>query len=280
MIATALISFIGLLIGSFLNVIIYRLPQKVSIISPPSACGSCKERISSLDNIPIFSWLLLRGKCRNCRAPISKRYPFVEAGTALFFASVGWEFLHLNQSGNAPFRSYFSQAFLLLAFLFLAGVSIALAAIDLDTQTLPNSLLLPSYGIGFLLLGLTGMSSGNWGAVVRTLLGALLLWLLYFAIAIAYPGGMGFGDVKLAGLLGLFLGYLGWDSLMVGGFAAFILGGIFSLTLLISGRAQRGSGIPFGPWMLAGAWVGIFFGSEITRGYLSLFGLTQTVLPN
>ena len=271
MIATILIAIFGLLIGSFLNVIIYRLPKKLSLLSPRSACGSCQTEIRSLDNIPIISWLLLYGKCRDCRTAISMRYPLVEVVTALSFLSVAWKF---------PPSDHFSQLSLLFAFLFLAGVSIALAFIDLDTQTLPNSLLLPSYGFGFLLFGLAGLSSGHFEAIIRSLLGALLLWLIYFVIAIAYPGGMGFGDVKLAGLLGLFLGNLGWNSLVVGAFAAFILGGIFSFMLLISGRAKRGSGIPFGPWMLAGAWVGIFFGNEITRGYLSLFGLTQTALTN
>lgn len=224
-------------------------------------------RIKGYENIPILSWLFLRGKCRTCKSVIPIRYPIVELSTGVFFGVVTWKFLPL--SGSA--------LFLLIAFLYLAAVSVALALIDLETQTLPNVIVLPSYFVGALLLGAAAIAGGNYGALFRAAVSAAILWLFYLALAFTYPGGMGFGDVRLAGLLGLFLGYLGWDVLVAGAFAAFALGGIFSLALLIFGRANRKSAIPFGPWMLAGAWVGVLFGESIVQGYLSLFGLAESL---
>ena len=219
-------------------------------------------RIKGYDNIPVLSWMLLRGKCRSCKAPISMRYPIVELSTGVFFGVVAWKF-----HGKA--------LSLLIAFLYLAAVSIALALIDLDTHTLPNRIVLPSYVVGALLLGATGLLHGNHAAILRGLFGMTALALFYFGMALIYPGGMGMGDVKFAGVLGLFLGYLGWGVLLVGAFSAFVLGGFFALTLIVSKRANRASGIPFGPWMLAGAWVGVFFSTTIVQQYLSLFGLSN-----
>lgn len=254
-----LIGAFGSMIGSFLNVVAYRVPLKRSIISPPSACTECGVRIKGYDNIPVFSWFFLRGKCRVCKVTISMRYPIVELSTGVFFGIVAWKFHN-------------SSAFMLIAFLYLAAVSVALALIDLDTHTLPNAIVLQSYVVGVILLGAAGIASGGYGAMLRAVIGMAVLWLIYFGMAMAYPGGMGFGDVKLAGVLGLFLGYLSWGALITGAFAAFVLGGIFSFALLASRKANRKSGIPFGPWMLVGAWVGVLFGEPIVQGYLSLFG--------
>lgn len=192
------------------------------------------------------------------------RYPFVELSTGIFFWVVAWKF-----HGNA--------LSLLVAFLYLAAVSVALALIDLDTHTLPNRIVIPSYFVGVLLLGLTGFVTGNSGALVRAIIGMSALALFYFGTALIYPGGMGMGDVKFAGVLGLFLGYLGWDVLLVGAFSAFVLGGFFALALVVLRKANRGSGIPFGPWMLTGAWVGVFFSTTIVQQYLSLFGLSNRI---
>jgi leader peptidase (prepilin peptidase) / N-methyltransferase len=150
---------------------------------------------------------------------------------------------------------------------------VVLALIDLDTHTLPNRIVLPSYVVGVVLLGAASVSSGDYPALLRAGIGMAALWLAYLAMALAYPGGMGFGDVKLAGVLGLYLAWVGWGALAVGAFAAFLLGGLFSIGLIIARKAGRKSGIPFGPWMLAGAWVGIFFGESIASGYLALVGL-------
>lgn len=192
------------------------------------------------------------------------RYPIVELSTGIFFGVVAWKF-------------HASALSLLVAFLYLAAVSIVLALIDMDTHTLPNRIVIPSYIIGILLLGLTGVVSGNYGAIARALVGMISLGLFYFGMALIYPGGMGMGDVKFAGVLGLFLGYLGWGVLLVGAFSAFVLGGIFAIALMIFRRAGRKSGIPFGPWMLTGAWVGVFFSTSIVQQYLSLFGLSNRI---
>src|SRR5690606_25443495 len=129
------------------------------------------------------------------------------------------------------------------------------------------------FGVGGVLLAVAGILPADYDSLIRAGIGTAVMFVAYFLMAIAYPGGMGFGDVKLAGVLGLFLAWLGWGELLVGAFAAFVLGGVFSIILLALRRAGRKSGIPFGPWMLAGAWVGIFLGDSIFAGYLSLFGL-------
>jgi leader peptidase (prepilin peptidase)/N-methyltransferase len=260
----------GGLIGSFLNVVIFRVPAGRSIVSPPSACSSCGAGIRARDNIPVLSWVLLRGRCRDCSASITARYPLVELGTALFFVVVTAHFLR----APVDVRDAGAVVFLVLAYLYLAAISVTLALIDLDTRTLPNRIVLPSYLVGFGLLGGEAVTSGDAALLLRGSLGLAILWGVYLVLALVYPGGMGFGDVKLAGLLGLFLGYLGWGELIVGGFAAFLLGGVYGVGLLLAKRASRKSGIPFGPWMLGGAWVGILFGGWIWDAYLSLLGLT------
>jgi leader peptidase (prepilin peptidase)/N-methyltransferase len=268
---------LGALIGSFLNVVIYRIPAGRSIVSPPSSCSSCGARIRPYDNIPVVSWLVLRGKCRDCQAPISPRYPMVELGTGVVFAVValwvfstadfGWAGVTTNDNTLAI------QLIVLVAFLYLAAISVALAMIDLDTHTLPNKILLPAYPVAAVLLTAAALVAGEPGRVLTALIGAAALFGLYLALALISPGGMGLGDVKLAGLLGLYLGYLGWGPLIVGAFGAFLLGGVFGLILLATHKAKRRSGIPFGPWMLLAAWLGVFFGDQIAIGYLTLYGL-------
>ena len=266
----------GALIGSFLNVVVYRVPRGESVVSPPSACPSCGHAIRGIDNIPVVSWLLLRGMCRDCRAPISRRYPLVELGTAVFFSMVGvWvpSTLTGDASTDIPAARVVGLVLALIAFLYLAAVSVALALIDLDTHRLPDKIVLPGYAVGTVLLGSAALATGDYGRLLSAVVGLSSLWLLYFLMAVLYPNGMGFGDVKLAGVLGLFLGWLGWGPLAVGAFAAFLLGGVFALVLLISRRVSRKGGIPFGPWMLIGAWLGIFAGESIWSWYLGLFGL-------
>jgi leader peptidase (prepilin peptidase)/N-methyltransferase len=257
-VAYAVVVVLGLLIGSFLNVVIWRVPRAESVVSPPSACPACGHPIRARDNVPVLSWLLLRGRCRDCAAPISPRYPVVEAATAALFALV---LLRFGWTWSLP------------AYLFLAAVAIALALIDLDFHRLPSSIVLPAYPVlaGLLLLATWNPGGpSDWGLLIPALIGCAALFGFYFALAVIRPGGMGMGDVRLAGLLGLALGWLGWGPLVFGAFAAFVLGGVYSLALLATRRASRKSGIPFGPWMLLGAAVGIGCGEVAWDAYLSV----------
>lgn len=268
----------GLLIGSFANVVVYRVPAGMSVIAPASACPRCGRSIRAWDNVPVLSWLLLRGRCRDCREPIAARYPLVEGGTgALFAVAAAWWWLAQLGGGDAALVGstpvLISRLIVLAAFLYLAAISVMLGLIDTDTHTLPNRIVLPSYLVGILAFAAATVLDADGIALLRAGIGLLTLWLIYLILAIVSPGGMGLGDVKLAGLLGLYLGWVGWGALLVGGFAAFVLGGLFSIVLLATRRAGRKSGIPFGPWMLAGAWVGIFFGNAIWNAYLSTIGI-------
>lgn len=263
---------LGLAIGSFLNVVIYRVPLRESIVSPPSACPQCGHSIRAYDNIPLISWLLLRGKCRHCHCRIAVRYPLVELGTAVFFVLASLIFAPeiLNAVSTA---AVVAAVLVLLAYLYLAAISVALALIDLDTRRLPNVIVLPAYGVGVVLLAAAAILSGDYSALLRAALASVALGFAYLLTAVISPGGMGFGDVKLAGVLGLFLGWMGWGSLIVGAMAAFLLGGIFGIILILARRGGRKTAIPFGPWMLLGAWIGIVAGEPIWGSYLSLFGL-------
>ena len=263
---------LGLLIGSFLNVVVYRVPAGMSISSPPSACPGCHAPIKAYDNVPVLSWLALRGRCRSCRTAISARYPVVELATGGFFALVAavvWPWTAVPTEA-APLVAALLE---LIAFLWLAGASVALAIIDVEHHRLPDAIVLPSYAVGLVLLGASSALSGEWDALLRGVVGMAALFVFYLALALVKPGAMGLGDVKLAGVLGLWLGWLGWGELVVGAFAAFLLGGLFSVVLLATRRAQRTGGIPFGPWMLAGAWVGVLVGGIVAASYLQLLTL-------
>lgn len=246
---------LGLLIGSFLNVVIWRVPRGESVVSPPSACPSCGARIRARDNVPVVSWLVLRARCRSCRAPISARYPLVELGTGLLFAAVGW------WAGLSPE---------LPAFLYLAGIGVALALIDLDVHRLPDAIVLPAYPVSIVLLGLASWANDDWWALARAGIGAAALYAFYFVLMVVREGGMGLGDVKLAGVLGLYLGWVGWGALVVGAFAAFFVGGIVSIGLVLIGGATGKTKVPFGPFMLIGAAIGIVLGEQLADAYLTL----------
>ncbi|WP_168626191.1 A24 family peptidase [Cryobacterium sp. BB307] len=267
----ALTGLLGAAVGSFLNVVIFRVPQRRSVIAPRSACGSCGSAIRPWDNVPIVSWLVLRGRCRDCSAAISLRYPLVELGTAVFFCGVAiWALANFEP---ATLHDWLATITVLAAFLYLAAVSIALTAIDLETSLLPNVIVLPSYVVAAVLLTAAALIVGDPARLLTAAAGGAILFVAYLLMALLYPGGMGLGDVKLAGVLGIYLGWLGWEELAVGSFAAFLLGGLFSVILVVVRRAGRRTAIPFGPWMLVGAWVGIFAGAPVFSGYLALFGL-------
>ncbi|WP_375401000.1 prepilin peptidase [uncultured Amnibacterium sp.] len=262
----------GLAIGSFLNVVAYRVPLGRSLSYPPSACPTCGARIRARDNVPVLSWLLLRGRCRNCASAISARYPVVEAATAVFFVLVVLVFGPAVVAAHTP-PAAIGAALALVAYLYLAAISCALTLIDLDVHRLPDRIVLPAYGVGAVLLGASALMRGQLGNLLGAAVGLAALGLLYLLLAFVKPGAMGMGDVKLAGVLGLFLGWLGLPQLAIGAFAGFLLGAVFGVLLLLTRRATRASAIPFGPWMLAGAWIGIFFGQAIWSAYIGVFGL-------
>ncbi len=242
----------GLLIGSFLNVVIWRLPRGESLAQPPSHCPSCGHSIRAYDNIPVVSWLLLRGKCRDCAAPISVRYPLVELGTGLAFAAtgafVGWSVL-------LPFALWFTAA------------CIALALIDLDHKRLPNVLTLSTYAVVVAGFAVTAAVQGEWLRFGQALLGGLALAAAYALLATLVPAGMGWGDVKLALSLGTVLGWYGWSYVVVGGFGAFVLGAIVGVAAMVAGKAGRKSALPFGPFMIAATVLALAVAQPIADWY-------------
>lgn len=247
------VTVLGLLIGSFLNVVIWRVPRGESVVRPPSHCPSCGAAIKPRDNIPVLSWVLLRGRCRDCSAQISGRYPAVELLTAAVFLVLA---LRIGLDAALP------------AFLYLGAAGVALALIDLDVKRLPNAIVLPSYGVALVLLGVAALVDGEWSNFLRALFGMVALFGFYFVLAFVYPSGMGFGDVKLAGVLGIYLGYLGWAEVVTGGFLGFLFGGVVGGALMMLHRAGRKSQIPFGPFMLAGALAAILAGGALADLYL------------
>jgi leader peptidase (prepilin peptidase)/N-methyltransferase len=254
----AIAGVIGLVIGSFLNVVIWRVPRGESIVSPPSHCPGCDAPISPRDNVPVLSWLVLRGRCRHCHNRISVRYPLVELATGVLFALMAVRF---------------GLAWDLPAYLYLAAIAVALALIDIDVRRLPNAIVLPSYPVVAVLLLLPAVVDGRWDYYLRAALGGLILFAFYFLLAFIYPAGMGFGDVKLAGVLGAYLGWLGWGALGVGAFLGFQLGGVLGALLMAVGRAVRKIKLPVGPFMVLGELIAVFVGDALVELYPGLFGL-------
>jgi leader peptidase (prepilin peptidase)/N-methyltransferase len=233
--------------------VIWRVPRGESVVAPASACPSCGTAIRPRDNIPVLGWVLLRGRCRDCASPISKRYLLVEAATAALFVVMALRF------GLDP---------VLPAYLYLAAVGLALTMIDIDVKRLPDALTLPSYPVAALLLGVGSLHSA--GSLARAGLGGLAMFALYFALCFAYPAGMGFGDVKLSGVLGLFTAWLGWDVWAGGLLLGFFLGGVFGIAVVLMQRGGRKTALPFGPFMILGALLSVLWGHELVSGYLSI----------
>jgi leader peptidase (prepilin peptidase)/N-methyltransferase len=240
--AAALALAPGLAIGSFLNVVAARVPLKRSIVSPPSACMGCGTEIAWYDNIPLVSWVVLRGRCRACGSGISARYPAVELVTALLVAGCFWKF---GLSADA-----FVGSFVCLAL-------VAVSATDLEHRIIPNTIVLPAAVIA--LAANTALHpSPRWAIAALGASGFL------FAAALAYPKGMGMGDVKLALLMGAALGKAVPVALMIGMFSALVPGVIL---IARHGQAARKMGVPFGPFLALGSVVALFAGSWILDAY-------------
>jgi leader peptidase (prepilin peptidase) / N-methyltransferase len=255
-----LAGILGLLVGSFLNVVVYRVPAGLSVVRPSSHCPNCGSTIRNRHNVPVLGWLALRGKCADCAQSISARYPIVEALTAALFVVLTIRLTNLHIVAALP------------AYLYFAAAGLALAAIDLDHRRLPDLIVLPSYAVVAVLLVIASAHSHDWWALGRAAIAAGSLFSFYFAIAFAYPGGMGFGDVKLAGLLGGLLGYLSWSALVVGAFAGFALGAVAGVIVIAIGRGGRKTAVPFGPFMIAGAMLAVFVANPLAHAYLHVLG--------
>ena len=244
-VAVILVGLIGLAVGSFLNVVIYRAPRGESLIRPRSHCPRCGTEIENRDNVPLLSWVLLRGKCRHCREPISARYPLVELATALLFLATAWR---LGLSWELP--AYLA---------WLAGL-LALALIDLELLKLPRSVVYVTMLLTSALLVVASAATHDWHRLLVGALAAIAWFVLFFAMNFASPRILGFGDVRLAPLLGLALGWLGVGHVIVGFFLANLLGAIIGITLIAAGKIKRDQPVPYGVFLAAGAMVALFAG--------------------
>lgn len=250
MAAAATFAFVGgAVTGSFAGVVAHRLPRGLSIAGPRSRCDSCGGRIAAYDNIPIVSWLMLRGRCRSCDAPIPARYPLVEAGTGAAFAAA---FLVLRGD----------PAQLALGFVFIATLA-AVTLTDLERRIIPNRVLLASAIAGVALALALDPASLPERGIAATAAGGFL-----FLVAFAYPRGMGLGDVKLAALMGLYLGRSVAPALLI----AFAMGAVVGLALIArDGAEARKRAIPFGPFLALGGVAGLLAGPEIVDWYTGTF---------
>lgn len=244
----ALAVLLGLLVGSFLNVVIHRIPRRESIVWPSSKCPKCGAKISPLDNVPVLSYVMLRGECRSCGAGISLRYPVVEALTSLLFGAAAYRF---------GFGAELAGALVLIA------VLVALAGIDLEHQLLPNVIVGPAALVGLALSVLAAPAS--WWVYV---LSAVVVAGGLLGLALVYPGGMGMGDVKMGGMLGAYLGPYAALAVFVGALAGALIGG----ALILAGKMQRRTAMPFGVFLAFGGLVVLFAGREMWSFYLDFAG--------
>ena len=240
----------GLIIGSFLNVVAYRLPRGESLSHPPSHCPSCGEPIKPYDNVPVLSWLLLRGRCRNCKAAISPRYPLVEALTGALYALVMW--------------ARWDDASGIALGIVLVTVLIPIAIIDFEHRIIPNRITGPAAVVAILI----GVLFDH-DFVVEQLIAGAAAGGFFLIAAIAYPRGMGMGDVKLAGMMGLYLGRAVGFAVLVGLVAGVLVGGVIMARVGVkAGRKQQ---VPFGPFLALGGIIAIFAGDAVADAYTDRF---------
>jgi leader peptidase (prepilin peptidase) / N-methyltransferase len=242
----------GLVVGSFLNVVIYRVPRHESVLSPPSACPECGTAIGARDNVPVISWALLRGRCRHCGAPISVQYPLVELATAALFGGLA---------------ARFGYDWALPAYLALFAGLLALSWIDVEMLILPRAIVYP---LLVMVAGLLLIPAGVYTAwhsywVAWAFAGGW--FVVFFLLNFASPRVLGFGDVRLAPVLGLALGWLGWRYVILGFFAANLIGAVIGIALIVTKRIERQQRIPYGVFLALGTAVAVFFGQELLRPF-------------
>jgi leader peptidase (prepilin peptidase) / N-methyltransferase len=247
-----LCALVGLAVGSFLNVVIYRVPRQESVVSPRSACPSCDMPIEAWDNVPVASWLALRGRCRSCHVHISARYPLVELATAGLFA------------GTAA-RFGFNWA--LPAFLALFAGLLPLACIDLERYVLPKKIVYWVFGLVGVLLLLAAAATGRWHDLAVAVISGAAWFTVFFALNASNPRLLGFGDVRLAPVLGLALGWLGVRYVVLGFFAANLIGLAIAFSLMATKRIGRRQRLPYGVFLVLGTALAVFAGPELLRPF-------------
>jgi len=272
-----IIFIFGLIIGSFLNVVIFRLENGGKIINDRSRCLHCKHTLNWLDLIPILSFIFLKGKCRYCKRSISIQYPLVELLTGILFVLIlNFEFLILNQSLISNF-----QILYLLFWFYIASVFIVIFVYDLKHYIIPDKVIYPAIIITSIyklfeilkfshwdLIGNWKLEIGNLITIFNPFIAAILASAFFLSIVLFTHGkGMGGGDVKLAFLMGLILG---WPVILISLFLSFIIGSIIGIFLILIGKKKMGSKIPFGPFLIIGTFTGLFWGKEIIKWYLNL----------
>lgn len=248
----AVCALVGLAVGSFLNVVIARVPRHESVVHPPSHCPECDTAIAPRDNVPVLSYVALRGRCRHCGTSIALRYPLVEVATAVLWAAVG---------------ARFAGSWALPAYLMFSAALLAISVIDLEHYIIPNRIVYPVGFASVPLLTLAAALDDDWPALVRAGLAGLAAFAFFFALHVVSPRSMGFGDVRLSLLLGVYLGWLGWPEVLAGLFLGFALGAVVGVALMVTGRRNRRQHIPFGPFLAAGTMLVVLVGDPIIDAY-------------
>lgn len=249
-------SILGLLIGSFLNVVIARVPSGESIVRPPSRCPVCHTTLRNIDNIPVLSWVVLGRKCRTCRTPISAQYPAVEAGNAILFGLVA---ARVGAHADLP------------ALLMATAGLVALSAIDLHTKRLPDRVVFPTLALTAAGLIVAALVEDRWGDLTRASVGAALGFAMFLLIHLVQPKGMGFGDVKFALLCGLVLGWFGLADMVLGLYGGFVLGAVIGVAVIATQRGGRKTAIAFGPFMAVGVLLQILLGHPLADQLRAMF---------
>jgi leader peptidase (prepilin peptidase)/N-methyltransferase len=253
---------LGLLLGSFLNALAYRLPRRESLMTR-SHCTQCFKQISAWENIPVISWLVLRGRCSGCKTPISVQYPLVEFGTAVAFA------LLVQRANEIP--DGFAWASLI--FLSFAFVGVLISLIDLDLRRIPTDAVWS--GLILALIGAIGysISTGDSSRAMHALLFMAVYFIVYFVIWLFWPRSMGYGDVRLSALTGFVLGWVSVGTAVLGFFLPFVVATIWLIPAMLKGDKTGKTEIPFGPWMILGTLLAIVFGDILVDNYLQLGGM-------